>query len=177
MFKNALAFCLFLALLIVSPLSYAQVSIAVVDVERVLNEVDAAKALSKTRASAREAFLKTLSVKEKALREEGKALFAKRNDLGEEEFLKQQKAYEAKLIEMRKMTQTQKRSFEDASNIALESLKDELEIAVQAIAEDKNYSLVISNRDVITGAASLDITDETMQAMNDKKIKIPFALK
>jgi len=152
----------------------AQTSIGVVDVEKVLNEAKAAKALNKNRSDAREKFLAKLSKKESALRDEGKALFAKRKDLSEEEFIKEQKVYEGKLLELRKVTQQQKRAFEEASNVALETLKSHLASAVQSIAQEKGYGLVISNRDVITGEKSLDITDATIKAMNDKKIKIPF---
>lgn len=154
--------------------AHAQTSIAVVDVEKVLNEAKAAIALNKTRADEREKFLSKLSKQESSLREEGKALFAKRKDLSEEEFLKEQKAYESKLLEMRKKTQKQKRAFEEASNKALDELKDHLAEAVQQLAQEKGYGLVISNRDVITGEKSLDITNETIKALNDKKITIPF---
>lgn len=152
----------------------AQTSIAVVDVEKVLNEAKAAKNLNKERKDAREKLLSELSKKEQALREEGKALFNERKDLSEEEFVKKQKAYEEKLLEMRKATQKKKRDFEDASNVALDTLKDHLAEAVKVIAKDKGYTLVISNRNVIAGENSLDITNDTIKALNDKKIKIPF---
>ena len=176
LFLCLLAFSLFL-LVGLHNSAYAQTTIGVVDVEKVLNESDAAKELNKKRSEAREKFITKLSKKESDLREEGKALFAKRKDMSDEEFGKEQKAYEAKLLEMRKATQKQKRDFEEASNVALDKLKDHLANAVQKIAQEKGYGLVISNRDVITGEKSLDITGETIKAMNDQKIKIPFKVK
>ena len=158
-------------------LAYAETSIAIVDVEKVLNDADAAKALNKKRADAREKFLATLSKQEQSLREEGKTLFEKKKELSEEEFVKQQKAYESKVLEVRKATQKQKRAFDEASAIALEKLKDHLETAVQKIAAEESYNLVLSNRDVIMGEKSLDITAATIKAMNDEKIKIPFDVK
>lgn len=155
----------------------AQTSIAIVDVEKVLNEAKAAKALNKKRRDAREEFLSTLSKQEQSLRDEGKALFEKRKDLKEEEFAKQQKAYEGKLLELRKMTQKKKRAFDEASAAALEKLKDHLAATVRGIAKDKGYGLVISNRDVIAGEKSLDITDQTIKTMNGEDIKIPFDVK
>ncbi len=172
-FIGLFAFCLFAF----SVDGRAQTSIAVVDVERVLNEAKAAKALNKKRSDAREAFLSELSKKESALREEGKALFAKRQDLGDEEFAKQQRAYEQKLLDLRKTTQKQKREFEIGSNKALDALKDHLANSVKEIAKEQGYGLVISNRDVIAGENSLDITDQTIKAMNDKKIAINFETK
>jgi len=165
------------AVLSFQALAYAQVSIAVVDVEKVLNEADAAKTLNKQRADAREMFLSDLTKKEKAFREEGQALFEKRKELGDEEFAKQQRAYQEKLAKMSKITQQNRRAFEQASNVALEKLKDELANVVRAIAKEEKYSLVISNRNVIAGENGLDITDKTIKEMNDKKIKIPFEVK
>lgn len=176
LFTLSLCVALFVSALFVGQVQ-AQTSIAVVDVERVLNESDAAKELNKKRSEAREAFLATLSKQEQSLREEGKTLFEKRKEISEEEFAKQQKAYEEKLLELRKVTQKQKRAFDEASSIALEKLKDHLAKSVQKIAEDKGYGLVISNRDVIMGEKSLDITKDTIAVMNDKKIKIPFDVK
>jgi len=170
-------FFTFLAVLSLGCLSTvadAQTSIAVVDVERALNEAKVAKSLNKKRADAREAFLAKLSKQEQALRDEGKTLFAKRKDLSEEEFQKQQQEYEEKLIGVRKMTQKQRREFEQASNAALDKLKDHLASSVKKIAQDKGYGLVISNRDVIAGENSLDITDQTIKAMDSEKIQIPF---
>lgn len=155
----------------------AQTSIGVVDVERVLNEAKAAKELNKKRSDAREKFLSSLSKKEQKLREDGKALFERRKDLSDEEFIKEQKKYEAELLEVRKLTQKQKRAFEEASGKALETLKDHLEEAVKEIAQEKGYGLVISNRNVIAGENSLDVTADTLKMMDAKKIKIPFEVK
>ena len=172
-------FLSFLAVLCVcvSIPSWAQTSIAVVDVEKVLNESDAAKALNKKRAKAREDFLSTLSKQEQALREEGKTLFEKRKDMPADEFAEKQKSYESKLLEVRKMTQTQKRAFEEASAKSLSKLQDELAAIVRKIANDEGYGIVFSNRNVIAGEKTLDITDETIKAMNAKKLKIPFDVK
>lgn len=173
---------LFLSLVVVlcvfsGSYAFAETSIAVVDVERVLKEADAAKALSKKRADAREKFLSSLSKQEKTLREEGKVLLGQRKDLSPEEFAKKQKEYEGTLLEVRKMTQKQKRAFEGASIKSLSKLQDHLADVVRKIAKDKDYGIVISNRNVIAGEKSLDITDETIKAMNNKKIKIPFDVK
>ena len=170
-------FVLFALCFVSTPVVAQSSSIAVVDVEKVLNDAKAARELNKKRSAAREDFITDLSKKEQALREEGQVLFSQRKDLSEEEFVKKQKAYEEKVLEMRKVTQKQKRAFEEASNKALDKLKDHLTEAVKGIATEKGYALVISNRDVIAGESSLDITDATIKALNDQKIKISFEVK
>jgi Skp family chaperone for outer membrane proteins len=48
----------------------------------------------------------------------------------------------------------------------MDTLREQLYLTVQSIADEKGYDLVISSRDVIAGAKSLDITEETLQRMN-----------
>ena len=38
---------------------------------------------------------------------------------------------------------------------------------MQKIAEDKGYELVITKQNVITGAASVDMTEEAIKQLND----------
>lgn len=155
----------------------AEVSIAVVNVDRVMNEANAAKKLQKKRNSAREKFLSELSKKEQKLGEEGKDIFKKRGELSEEDFAKERKAYEEKLLEVRRLTQTKKRAFEEASNKSLRLLQSHLTETVQKISKEKGYTLVLSARNVVTGETSLDITEETLKQMNAAKKDIPFELK
>ena len=55
--------------------------------------------------------------------------------------------------------------------------EDFLAETVKGIAKDNDYNLVISNRDVIAGENSLDITDDTIRAMNAQDVTIPFEIK
>ena len=176
MFRVFLFF--FCAVLFVSAYpALAQTSIAIVDVEKVLNEAKAAKVLNKKRASAREKFLEVLNKEEQALRDEGKKLFEKRGDLSEEELAKQNKAFQEKQFELRKSIQKQKYDFDKASAKSLSLLQDKLAETVRKIADEKDFGLVLSNRDVIAGEKSLDITDDVIKRMDAQKIKIPFDVK
>ncbi|MGB0720239.1 MAG: OmpH family outer membrane protein [Bdellovibrionales bacterium] len=170
---------LFLAVLalLVSPFgvrAYAQTSIAVVDVDRLLKDADAAVALQKKRNAEREKLLSELSKKEQALRDKSKSFIEKRADMEEDERLKEQKAYETELLDARRLTEEHKRAFEIASNKSLLQLQDLVTQIVTDIAKEKGYNLVISSRNVVSGSGDLDITEETLKRMNAKKIDIPF---
>ena len=64
------------------------------------------------------------------------------------------------------MAQSKKRALDEASNAAIDALRDALYEIVQGIAQERGYSLVISNSDVIAGEKSLDITELTMERLN-----------
>jgi outer membrane protein len=155
----------------------AETTIAFVDVEKVLSEAKAAKALNKKRVAANEKFVSAVNDAEKDLRDQGNAIAEKGDSLSKEEFLEKKKDYDAKVIEMRNTMLVKKRAFDEASAKALNTLQDHLSDAVKAVAKEKNYDLVLSNRNVVAGDKKLDITEDVIKALNEKDISIPFEVK
>lgn len=154
----------------------AQTSVAVLDVDYLMQEAKAAKTLQGKRNKAREKLLSELAKKEDALREKGKKIYESRKDIPEEEFVKKSKEYEAELLEMRKLAQEHKSKFEKASAVSITTLQDFITETAAKIAKDNGYGVVISKRSVIVGETALDITQETLKAMNDNNITIPFEI-
>ncbi|MGH1398338.1 MAG: OmpH family outer membrane protein [Alphaproteobacteria bacterium] len=168
---------LFLIAFSVSLPAFAQTSIGVLDVDYIMQESKAAKALQKKRNAAREKLLGKLSEKENALRKDGKALFEKRKELGEEAFVKQSKDYEQKLLDMRKLTQKNKRNFEEASAKAIITLRNHVSDVVADIAKEREYEVVLSKRSVIVAGNALDITKDVLAVMDKKPLDVKFAVK
>lgn len=154
----------------------AELSIAVVDVQALLTQSDAAKDIEKQVNQNKEKFLAGLSQQEKTLREEEKKLSDERASLSKEEFAKKAKAFEEKLIATRRDAQEQKRAFDIASGKALGKLRDKLIEVSEEIAKEKSYSLVISKQNVIVGESSMDITEETMRRLNLAVKTIPLEI-
>lgn len=159
-----------------SPQAYAAGSIGVVDVIYILNNSDAAKHIQEQREEYRQKFLKEISEVEQELRLEEKRLSENRADMEQAAYMEARKAYETKLLETRRIAQNKKRLLEDASNKAMNALRDELTAIVQEIANEKGYELVISNQNVITGAKPLDITSETFERLNKQRPSIEMVL-
>ena len=65
---------------------------------------------------------------------------------------------------------------DEASGAAMDKLREELYLVAQQIANERGYSLVISNRDVIAGEKSLDITEEALKRLNEKLKTIDLKL-
>ena len=159
------------------PLSaFAEGSIGVVDVRHILTNADAAKHVEVQRQKLREKFLTETTKIEQDLRAEEKALLEQRSKLSQEEYFSKRSAYEAKILEIRKQTQKKRRQLEDASNAAMDVLRDQLYVVVQSIANEREFELVISNQNVIAGEKSLDITEETMKRLNEQLKQIPLKL-
>ena len=156
--------------------AHADEHIGVVDVIAILNNSDAGKGIQAERETLRSKFLEDISKTEQALRAEEKELIALQGDLSPEDYVKKRQAYEAKLFETRKEAQGKKRVLEEASARALDQLRSKLYEVVESIASERGFSLVISNQNVITGQASLDITEETMERINKTLPAVPLEI-
>jgi len=158
------------------PVSAQKSAIAVVDVVRILTQSDAAKSIQAQREKLRTNFLAEISKTEQDLSQQEKILSDPAAQASPQDYAKKKRAYEEKLIAVRKMAQDKKRILEEASKKAMDSLRDQLYTVVQDIAHERGYSLVISNKDVIAGEKSLDITEETFRRLNEKVKNIALEL-
>lgn len=141
-------------------------SIGVVDVIYIMNNAEASKHIQEQRNALREAFLAEISGTEQKLRAQEKELLEQRASLNKEEYAKKRKAYEEKLLKTRRYAQGKKQALEGAANEAMNVLRAKLYEVVEQIASERGYDLVISNKNVIAGAKSLDITEEALKRIN-----------
>ncbi len=174
--RTLLLIAVFVACSISSFPVLAASSIGVVDVFYVLDNAVAAKNIEQQRTDLRGTFLKDISDAEQKLRKEEKTLGEQRKTLKPEDFAIKRRAYETALLETRKKAQDKKRILEESYNAAMNQLRDQLTVIVQQIANEKGYELVISNKNVITGEKSLDITQETLKRLNESISQIPLKL-
>jgi outer membrane protein len=144
----------------------AEMSIAVVDVQKLMGDSDAAKSIEKQVTAKREKFVSELSKKEKGLRETEKKLAGERSKLSKEDFTKKAQEFEKSLMSTREMAQKTKKQYDDATGKALSQLRDKAVEVVSAIAKEKGYQLVLSKQGVVVSAQGIDITDEAMANLN-----------
>ncbi len=172
------AFIVLIAALFLFPAHlYAAGSIGVVDVSHILSQSLAAKNIEAQRQEMREEFRADISEAEQKLRIEEKQLLEDRAKLSPEDYAKKRQVYETKLIEMRKATQEKKRRLDEVSKTSMDALREHLYLVVQSIANERGFELVISNKNVIAGENSLDITQETLSRLNEKVKEIPLGVK
>ncbi|USO06141.1 MAG: OmpH family outer membrane protein [Rhodospirillales bacterium] len=141
-----------------------------------MSKSQAAQNIQAQRQSVREAFLADISKTEQALRAEEKKILDQRGKISQEDYLKLRQVYEANLLELRKDAQQKKRALEEASNVAMNVLREELYVVVQEIANERGFELVISNKNVIAGEKSLDITKETLEIINKNLKEVPLKI-
>lgn len=153
-------------LFLAAPAAYAQASLAVVDVDRLLSVSAAAQSVQKQVDEKRKTFLSEIEAEENKLREAQKKLESESKDLGKEELTKKVQAFEEKRLEARKLLQGRKASLDKAYGLAMKTLSTKIAEVVQDVANEKEYDLVITRQNVIVGSTSLDITDEVLARLD-----------
>lgn len=171
------ALCLIAVLFMVTPVqAQAQTSIAVVDVQSLLTSSKAAKSIQKQTQDYRDTFLEKLSKQEKDLREKEKALMEKAKSLSKEDLMNEKKSFEEQYLKTQNMAKVQKKSIDQAYGTAMNTLMNNVYEAVQAVADDKSYNLVVTKQSVVIGEDKFDITDDVMGRLNKKVSNIKMKL-
>lgn len=160
----------------VSGVARADLSLAVVDMQEILNKSDAAKSILDQVKVQREKLAKEIKDIETPLKNDEQALILKKDTAKPEEFMALKKAFEKKLQDARAKVQDKRKSTDEAFNKAVAELRDNVMAVVSGISTEKKIQLVITKQNVVIGDNNLDITADVMTKLNArvKTIKIKF---
>ena len=148
--------------------AYAEVSIAVVDIDMVLVESKAAKSIQKQIAEKRKTFLADIKTAEDKLRTEQKSLEKQRGELPKEALLKKVQEFESRRITARSTIQDKKQKLEKAYVTAMNLLTKSIYEVCQKVAAEDKIDLIITRQNIVVGSMSLDITKTVMERLNKK---------
>lgn len=147
-------------------------AMAVVDVQRLLNESKAATSIQKQLEAKRTAFQEEFSKEERGLREMEQKLTAMREKGDMEEFNKKKTEFEKELSETRNQVEEKRRILEKAALEAMADLRQEIVAIVANISDEEKFDIVVSRQNVVLAVKTLDITDEVMRKLNKKMPQI-----
>ncbi len=148
--------------------SYAQINIAVVDIDKILAESKAAKSIQKQVKAKRKEFLKEVKSAEDKLRADQKAIEKQRADLSKEELIKKAQAFEKDRMQATKKIKERKAKLDKAYGQAMNVMTKSIYDVCQEIADEEKIDLVITRQNIIVGSMSLDITEKVMKRLNKK---------
>lgn len=160
----------------VSHSARADMMIAVVDMQEILNKSDAAKNILDQGKAQREKLAKEIKAIEDSLKKDEADVIKKKDTVKPEEFATMRKDFEKKLIDARAKVQAKRKSTDDAFNKGINELRDNVMAVVTAISTEKKIQLIITKQNVVIGDKNLDITNDVMTKLNAriKAIKIKF---
>lgn len=154
-----------------------EVSIAVVDVEKILNESAAGKSIQSQLKKRRETFQKEFKDKEDQLMKAEKTLVQQKSDLNAEDFSKKRQEFEKKLLETRNLFQKRRSSLDKGLGKALTDLRKNIIKVTAEVADEGKHQIVLTRDSVVIVEKSMDITEQVLSRLNKKvsNIKLDVA--
>lgn len=149
-------------------------SIAVVDVEKILVESKAAQSVKKQIDEKRNDFLSDVEKTEKGLRDQQQEIQKAASALPKEELstnkdlAEKAKKFDEKRAAEKGRLQTKKEKLDEAYSVAMGKLTKAIYDVCQTIADERKFDLVITRQNIIVGNKSLDITADVLTQLDQK---------
>lgn len=156
--------------------AHAEVSIAVVDIDKILTESIVATNLQKQVQSERDKLQAEFAGYEQSLRDNEQELIKERPNMTPEKFEKKRDEFQKELQETGSIVQAKKRKLERGMVMATSKLRNEILEIVADMAESKNIDVVMTKQNIVLVAKSLDMTDEVMDKINANVQNIPLEI-
>ena len=141
-------------------------NIAVVDVQQLMRDSNAAKSIQEQGKSLSRKYQKKIEALEKELKESGGEIAQAQKEKDEEKFIEKRKEFQQTLIENRKEYSELNQKLDMAVTKALNELKDKIVEIVDDMTDDNGYDLVITRADVVIVSKDIDITAAVMKRLN-----------
>lgn len=164
--RRVAGWCAAALLLTLAAAHAQQPRIGIVDVQRVLRDAKAAKALRPQMERQRQAFQMEVRERERRLRDAGKDLSEERALLSAAIFDEKRRALEEEGRKAQKAVQERKRKLDRIFNETKDVILKELLEVVGAIADEKKLDIVLEKRVVFLSANSLDLTPEIVARLD-----------
>jgi len=141
-------------------------SIAVVDVQQLMNESKAAKSIQKQGKNLRKKYQGKIKNLENDLKKAESKVVQAGKDKDQEKFIESRKDFQEELIGSQKKLREYDQKLDKAIATALNKLRDEIIDIVDDLTVENQYDLVITRADVMTVSRDIDITADVMKALN-----------
>jgi Outer membrane protein len=142
--------------------------IAVVDVQKIMQESNASKGVSKSFESLRDTYQKEISSLEDKLRKSEEELRKQQTVLAPDALATKRRDFEKQVADVQKTVQTRKRALENALNEAMAVVHKSMVEVVAEVARERGANLVLARQQFVLVDTQLDVTDTVMERVNKK---------
>lgn len=142
--------------------------IAVVDVQKVVQESSAAKDINAQIKASRDKYLGDVTKEEERLRTAEKKLSDQRSLLSAEAFEQKKAQFQEDILKAQRDIQAKRTKLDEAFNKALDQIQVVIYEIIDDLANDKDYQLVLPRSQTLFANKNLDITDEVLARLNKK---------
>ena len=152
------------------------VSVAVVDVQQIMRQSDAAKDIREQVESRRKVYEKDFQQREADVREAEKALAQQQAILANEVFQARVREHQQNIAALQRDGQAMKRQLDQAYGRANGQVRQTMIEIVAEVAGEVGVGLVLFKNQIFLGDRKIDVTEEIMKRLNKKlpKVKVTF---
>ncbi len=142
--------------------------IMVVDIQMVLQESTAAKAIQRQIDGQRETYQKETAAQEERLRTAEQELNKQRTVLSADAFAQKRREFEKQVGDVQRNVQTRRRALDQASQEAMNQVRSAAFEIVTSLASERKATVVLPRHQVLLVEKSLDVTETVMERLNKK---------
>ena len=148
------------------------VNLGVIDMKGVVQNSNAIATIRGALDAQNAIFQAKIAAEEVRLGQEERSLNALKSTLTEAVFQSRLKDFEEEVVSIQRSIQAQKNNFDRSIQQAQTQLEQELLKIVSMIAQERNLSMVFQRQNVVIYNNALDITDEALSRLNDRRFLI-----
>ena len=160
-----------------APARSEELAIAVVDMQGIMRAAKAAKSIQDQIENRRAAYQDQVSSEERRLRAAEQDLAQQRPELPAEQYQQKVREFQSQVAEVQRQVQMRKRELDETFAMAMNEVRQALVSVVAEISEARGIKLVLFKSQIVIAEKSLDISDETLQRLNDRlpsvKVELP----
>lgn len=142
--------------------------IAVIDVQKIMQESAASKGITKSFESLRDSYQKEISALEDKLRKNEDELRKQQTVLSPEALANKRRDFEKQVADVQKTVQNRKRALETSLNEAMAVVHKTMVEVVADISRERGANLVLARQQFVLVDTQLDVTDAVMERVNKK---------
>ena len=142
--------------------------IAVIDVQKIMQESSASKGITKSFESLRDSYQKEISALEDKLRKNEDELRKQQTVLSPEALANKRRDFEKQVADVQKTVQNRKRALETSLNEAMAVVHKTMVEVVADISRERGANLVLARQQFVLVDTQLDVTDAVMERVNKK---------
>jgi len=149
--------------------------IAIVDVQRILQESLAAKSVQKQLEAQRSKFQNEIEGEENGLRQAEQDLAAQRDKLAAQAYADQEQKLRQRFSTVENHVQTRRKTLDQSFTDSMNTVRSGLLDVVDKVAHEHGANLVIVKQQALWTDQPLDITDEVLKRLDQKLPKVDVA--
>ncbi|MCW2249171.1 Skp family chaperone for outer membrane proteins [Azospirillum fermentarium] len=151
-------------------------TIAVVDVQKILQESTAAQGVQKAIEAQRETYQKEISALEEKLRTAEAELRKQQTVLSADAFAGKRRDFEKQVSDVQRTVQTRKRALDTAMTDSMNQVQKTMVDLITEVAKEQGANVVLARHQVVLVETNLDVTDVVLDRLNKKLPKVAVTI-